>query len=382
MLEESQSLVTRAVNHALAVFRQSTHDNIVSYTAPGRIAPIAVIDSSIVHSPYTNDLMQSILVIYTCFWARAFAFRSSKVGLRAARTLDSLNPSSNLREGVTTASGRLGRLIAASESYNDGLPVFNDYDLVNQTIDADFDEAVSFRAEAREKREKRIAGTDQKSMELIAQSANLSVGKVIRVNFQEGEETLPVDVTIRLDSHAMRSESIVQMLSFTGTEYKILPRIRLTQDRQITVSDFFFSTDLINQEVDLLRSDKNGVFGRILRNKDRGFLTELISRFSANAPINLCSGIAVVNQRTLREVEPILGGPIVNLAARNKIFENSTLLMLVVVDTEEQEFDIWYRGVATPTTLTVNDIKQVSKGNGNDMDKVLTTLMQGRAPQF
>ena len=86
-----------------------------------------------------------------------------------------------------------------------------------------------------------------------------------------------------------------------------------------------------------------------------------------------------MTKQTAAQLEADVGAKLSDFHTRERIFENTYVMLMVVVDTEWEQITIYHRTMALPTQLTVKEIKSVNR-KGVDVAEVLRAYQLGHAP--
>lgn len=217
-----------------------------------------------------------------------------------------------------------------------------------------------------------MSSGDNKIMEV----ESLVVGKLLNVEISDGDKKAKLPVLIRLIPAGVPPQSLVHMFSAGGRD-SWAQRLFMVQTGQIKFwRDFVLGQDMIDEHFRALMNDKSGVFKMVTdrrrNNSQKALATGRVSVADA-------SNIAIVSAETLKSATGKLYGKIEQESVRKAIFDNSYLLMLIVVDERWQRVQIWHRGVDLATTHKFDEIERSEKSKGPDiteMFKMFSRTMQ------
>ena len=82
------------------------------------------------------------------------------------------------------------------------------------------------------------------------------------------------------------------------------------------------------------------------------------------------SNIAIVSASTIKASVNALYGKLDDANTRRKIFDNSYLLMLLVIDERWQRVTIYHRGVDIASSYRIDEVKMAEKSKGQDITEI------------
>lgn len=395
-------------------------DSLPEYTQSSRVEPIVVIDADVMQWDGLMDLQQSLLAIFTGYYLQAVAI-STRVGhIQVMHRLDKLNPN---RSVLANMEGPIWSL----ESFKHGLPFPKSRVGMEEVSDVDFTEEpveqeTVFLTEETEQRvaESQAAGeavrfddtgadqtvilvgepvngvepaleadgSDDKkssysmsipkeSISALKEAANLSVGNLIKVDIQDGNQTVSIPINIRLMTTFTDSNSMVHILSIGNKDISVKERYHAWRaDRLEFIKDIVFCNDLIEAHRANLLRDKDGVLSNMLANRNKNKLTTLLS---GRPSVATASNIAVISTLTRDKIELELNQSIDSPKVRQKLFKETSLMLLAVVDQSTDRIEIFHRGIAHPTELSLAGIKS-SNNKGPNVSEILKAYQLGAAP--
>lgn len=201
----------------------------------------------------------------------------------------------------------------------------------------------------------------------IYEVENLAVGKLINVELKDGDQKAKLPVLIRLIPAAVPPSSLVHIFTAGGRD-SWATRMFLVKTGQIKFwRDFVLGQDMIDEHFKALVNDKSGVYKTIT---DRRRNNAAKSVQSGRVSMADASNIAVVSAATLKQSTNRLYGKIEQESVRKAIFDNSYLLMLIIVDEHWQRVTIYHRGIDLATHHRFDEIKMSEKSKGPDITDI------------
>lgn len=420
-LEGLADIGISGINRAIAQWTLNTaqsarHGSLVEATQTMRVQPLCVIDHTLSTSPILEPLNQNLLNLFSAYYLQAVA-RDNVIGkVSVFRRLDKLNPNRSKAESVLNNAAII---LNGMEGYYDTslpcLPKLTNTHVEREAIKSATeslvysmeavevtDEAVAETAETAEKPSawKRIGqsivddinGIDkngnpknEKASALSSGDAKeltqLAVGKILNVTFTENGSSLTIPVAVRLMTSLMLPNALVRLLNFGSRERDLTLKERWHAYKSGKIEfwrDFILAKDLKKQRVKDITADKDRVYqkiqARLLDNAAAGAM-------SANPSLANMSNIIIINKPTLQELESVLGGKFNNFNLRERVFNNTGIMLFAVVDNDSQRVKIYHQSIEECTDVSFNEINRGSKKD-TDITDLLNVFLQGGAPRL
>lgn len=424
-LEGLADIGISGINRAIAQWTLNTaqsarHGSLVEATQTMRVQPLCVIDHTLSTSPILEPLNQNLLNLFSAYYLQAVA-RDNVIGkVSVFRRLDKLNPNRSKAESVLnnaaiilngmegyydTSLPCLPKLTnthverevikSATESlvYSmeavlvDGQPIQSTnseevsprtgpkpWQRIGQAI-ADDINGVNKDGKPTNEKASALSSGDTKEL------TQLAVGKILNVTFNEGNNSLTVPVAIRLMTSLMLPNALVRLLNFGSRERDLTLKERWHAYKSGKIEfwrDFILAKDLKKQRVKDITADKDRVYqkiqARLLDNAAAGAM-------SANPSLANMSNIIIINKPTLQELESVLGGKFSNFNLRERVFNNTGIMLFAVVDNDSQRVKIYHQSIEECTDVSFNEINRGSKKD-TDITDLLNVFLQGGAPRL
>lgn len=355
------SALTSAAPNSVGFVRDAVNtDSLVSFTQGGRVEPIVAVDQECLAYEITSDVLQSLQAIYTGYYLQAISYTATIDGVSVLNVLDRFNPN---RDPVGHVLNRVGM-----ESYDHRLPSYDDEPVRwGPALEADkSDSSVS------------LGRTDPK--DLTREAVNLSVGKIVNVTIRVNDKTATVPVSIRLLANLTDSETMSHILSIGSVDNSFKERYHGYRSGRLDFwNDIILNSDIVDAHRRNLLRDKSGIYAEIMSRRANNAATAALTRTMS---VSTASNMVVVSTSTLQATEARIGGEFKNFKFRERIFNETYLMIVAVVNPEWQTVTFYTRGIALPTVLSFKDIKTAGKGNGPDIFSIFKALEQGTAVKF
>lgn len=346
---------------------------------PARVEPLVLVDQVLANQPYMESVMKFSLTTFSGYYLQAVSMIMNVGRIDTLKVFDSLNPNRSIGDlNVKDA-------IWSQETWNNGLPSLEAFTqpvergLIAVALEAaEFGGAVMENAKGAPPTPNAPAAPRQ-SMSVaddskrIYEIENLAVGKLLNVELRDGDQSKKIPVLIRLLPTKIPSNSLTHMFTAGGAD-TWGDRWHLVRAGQIRfVRDFIFQIDMLDEHFKALINDKSGTYAAITdrrkNNVKKAALTGSVSLADA-------SNIAVVSSETAKQMASKLYGKLDNMAVRQKIFDNSYLLLLVVVDERWERVTVYHRGLDFATEYSFKEIQNNEKGKGPDITEIFKMFHQ------
>lgn len=390
------------------------------YTKALRVEPIVLIDQSVESLPYTEDILKTCLTMFSAYYLQAIAISVNVGKVDVARMFDHLNPERGMSGGWTME----GISLINPDIYQSGLPKINFTSLSNEGLSnsdvekikkvADFvvaGESVKNIVdvkydEDKNKLEFSVPGSKDKPVEEgkdgyagsndlshssfgarvdkkgyeVLEKPDLIVGNILDVQIESNGHRATIPITVRLLPTVIRSDVLVHILSKNERDLGIQERYHELMAGQIKFwKDLVLCQDLIDEHKATLMKDKSGQYQEILkrRQKNRAAAYRTGRQSVADA-----SNIVIMSTATSAKFEAACGGRLKDFRVRQRVFEETYLMLMVVIDPEWEQATIYHRGIALPTTVSVKAMKQNNMKGGVDVGEILKAYQLGNNPSL
>lgn len=367
----------------------------------GLVAPITLVSSNLKSTKELYDIQQGLLNIYAAFYIQAVSILSTKIAdARILKILDSVNPDRDLNTVTTALSIESHRDIYAKESDQDYVANVRKYlglegldfgiknpnlkrkisleDALDDLVDEVGDIVEGERYEAKTS----VGAVSTKKVDSFEKTEK-TVGKVIEVSFQAGEkgtEKVTVPVVIRLDNMIVPGEVLSNILTMNEESIRLGSRFKdMLAGRISPIKDFLLCSDLIKKQKSTLMKDPSRAYASMLGRINSSKMYSILSR---NVSLSTISGIMVISEVEENEVRGLIGGDLTNKKTRNMIFDNSSVMMIAVVDREWETVKIFVRDMDNYSEIPFSRFKESTTANTDALTEVFKSMSVGRVPTF
>lgn len=345
--------------------------SLVQFTQSARVEPLCILGSDVVNLEFMPLVMQSLQSIFTGYYLQAIALTTQVNSVKVVKVLDKLNPSRN-----ADLSSMFSKAFESFKENNK--KVFTDWRLASESYKWRLPTTKNVPALESEMLALEGATDTQKA---INELVNLSVGKMIDVQISGEEGTkMSIPISIRLIANRMPEPSLVHLMSLSSADTSFKERYHAWRAGRLSfVKDLILCQDIITAHKKALINDKDGVYSEIINRVNQN---KIVSMQSGDVSLASASNLFVISQNTAEAIEQKLYGKLSNPKVREKIFNTTYAMIIVVVDPYTEKVTFYHRGIATASTMSVGDLKIANKGSGPDVSEIMKAYMAGSSPSL
>ena len=371
------------VRNVLVTYKGTVGDGVslADISKIARVEPITLISSNLSGQKELYNILHGVLNIYAAYYLQAIHILSAELAdVRILKILDKTNPDRDIRTLLT--SGYL-----AGESYNNRrnlrslslegakykLPSLVDSTIAKEDIwDEDQDATLTNSIERLETFEK----------------LGSAVGKVIQVTFnaQNNDDNrapkheVKIPVVVKLDNMIIPGEVVNSLLVSNKDEITLGSRFKDAISGRIGfIKDFLLCSDLISNQKKTMMKDPTGAYSTLLKRINN---SRIYSALSGNISLAGISSIMVISEEDEHQVQRSIGGKLTNESTRKIVFNNTSAMMIVVVDQEWERVSIYVRDMNGFSQNSFSSFKTSSDTQNDTITEMMKAMTMGNAPSF
>lgn len=341
-------LFNRVIDNLQTYDKYTKNSSLIDVTKVARVEPLCLLDTDCVNLDYIKDIVLSLQSIFSGYYLQAVSLQGTTIdGVKIAKLLDPLNPS----------RGNIGLL--SMESYKFKLPTIPNHDIAFEDTNLHLG-----------------GGSNPDVTEGLIQNNTLSVGKVYNVTISNGENKVVVPVAIRLLVNTIASSLLKDMFTNKDSfDMNLKERWHSYRSGKISFfKDLLLCNDLIDKHRKNLIKDKSGVYNTITKRETKSKLSGILDK---NPSLAIASNIAIISTETASSIEYELGGKLKDMKTRKVMFDNTNLMILVVVDKSWERITYYYRGINESSNVSIKEIK--TSGKEDNTLEFMKAFLQGSA---
>lgn len=398
--------------------RSGSAKSYVDYTRPSRVEPNLVVDSSLLFYEHTPVVTQSLHSAFSAYYLLAWNMLQASIdNIAVARHLDKLNPNRSVRDSAIDSAGAVWMMSNENFDYSYKLPKFgiphsleaNNNDRRNNVVDEDnvmddfmedaekrVDKVVRravgdaaegvkndlkkvIKADNNEKNLMEPGGLVSRSTEVIKEASNLSVGKILEVQISNSGQSKTIPIMIRLNASVMVPGLLAELLTTGNIDNSVSTRWVKYRSGQINFVDLLTARDLNKQHKKNLMQDKTGVYTALASQRRNNKISGLLS---LNPSVANSTNLIVTTTETIKKVEMELGGRFDDFRLRQKLFDETGLFIVAVVDQEYDRVKFYTTDIPTSSDLSIRECNASNKKEGASITDILKAYQLGNAPGF
>lgn len=332
------------------------YGSLTSVASVARVEPICMVDSDVANYEHIDTVMSAAHSMFTGFYLQAINLAGTINGVTLAEKLSPLNPNRSAFESLVP-----GIKAGQRDSLKHRLPLSGR-------------KTPSFAMEA-DKPSPDGVRTDSSELKSLNESSSLSVGRMVEVTIKEDDQMAKIPVAIRLQANIISSTEMENLFAHRDMfDMDLIERFHSWRSGKLSLIEMAFCVDLIDKS---RKAALKTQLGAELLNREVGHLTSSFT--TQRKSLATCTNIAIMSKDTLDRVEVKLGGPFTNSHVRHTVFDNTNLMILVVIDKAWDRVRMYVRGIDMPTDLSIKQMKSGKGGSDSAMD-IMKALLTGNAP--
>ena len=218
------------------------------------------------------------------------------------------------------------------------------------------------------------------TLQTIKELSNLSVGKMLSVEITDGLHRASIPVSIRLMASSIPSQNLVHILSVGNEDKSAKERYHAWKAGRLEfIRDLVFCQDLIDAHRKNLMADKDGVYSNLIQRHRSNQLSTMVS---GNPSVATASNLVVTSTNTVAQLELKINGKLSDFRTREKLFKETYVMIMAVIDKEWDRVRFYHRGIDTYTEVGVRDLRAANKGSGPDVSEILKAYQMSNAPSL
>lgn len=355
--------------------------SLAGYTAAARVEPSVFVGSDLIYKPWISDILQTTQSLFAGMWLTAADMVTAQInGVSVLQVLDPLNPNrdpdyaafaKNLtkRVGVESEKRYFSR-----ENYKWALPTKKQIEMAMMAREAD-----NTNGGGNNVRRNIEAVADDRLNRTINDASNLVAGKLLSIRTTIGNQVNDMRIALRMSVQEIPEEVLVELVGDKSINQSFKERLFDVAAGKIGWMDLIFCMDLFRERKRLIAKDKTEIVRQVrerqLKHKRAGLLT-------GNASMAEMSNIYVISTDTSDQLKARFGLDLDNFQQRQKAFENTSGMIFVVVDIDNERATFYTDTIARSTNIGLVDIKTANKAkDGNIMD-IFNAYKEGASVRF
>lgn len=355
--------------------------SLAGYTAAARVEPSVFVGSDLIYKPWISDILQTTQSLFAGMWLTAADMVTAQInGVSVLQVLDPLNPNRDPDYAVfaKNLAKRVGveseKRYFSRENYKWALPTKKQIEMAMMAREAD-----NTNGGGNNVRRNIEAVADDRLNRTINDASNLVAGKLLSIRTTIGNQVNDMRIALRMSVQEIPEEVLVELVGDKSINQSFKERLFDVAAGKIGWMDLIFCMDLFRERKRLIAKDKTEIVRQVrerqLKHKRAGLLT-------GNASMAEMSNIYVISTDTADQLKARFGLDLDNFQQRQKAFENTSGMIFVVVDIDNERATFYTDTIARSTNIGLVDIKTANKAkDGNIMD-IFNAYKEGASVRF
>ena len=369
------------IKKIINTIESGANTSLANYSKKAMVNSRVYIDESLQGESILDPLMKNIMNLYVSLITTAMSMNQYITGTKKVRDIMAIVSTEDYKiaeenKPVFTET-LLGNYFGAMESS----PLFrsnNDYfDIYGSgsTSNSDIDHSHGIGGNA-------IQSNKEKTDEVEVNAATspvkpdietpISTGRVLKFDFKIHGESISINLFVQLNPRFIPSDVARQFVALNFTPSFKQRWMQMSAGEIRFIRDLIFCADLHKQE--MLSKSNEGLFNAIAK----------MSTLSDNAvnKENIANTILVFEKNNFMKACSNAGFRFDTYANRQRFFEKTFSLMVVVVDVNYNKVDIYYNGLSTYSTFHFDQLKKNAKTESLDITKMMESFARGMGPRI
>lgn len=342
-----------------------------------RVEPITLISSNLTGTKELYNILHGVLNIYAAFYLQAIHILSAQLAdVRILKILDKTNPDRDMKTLLTsgyTAYENLNIKTLSLENCKFKLPMIAT-DKPSFAMESIFDEDAN-----------NVLTSSTQKLETFEKLGS-AVGKVMEVKFtvrgndSKNSDEITIPVVVKLDNMVIPADVIDQILTANADEITLGSRFKDALAGRIGfIKDFILCSDLIKSQKKTMIKDPTGYYNQLMKRINN---SRMYSALSGNISLAGVSSIVVISEEDESFVQKQIGGKLTNEHTREIIFNNTSAMMIVVVDKEWERVSIYVKDIDGFSQNSFDAFKSMADKGNNNIADIIKAFSLNNAPSF
>lgn len=347
------------------------------FVRPSLIESPNFMQDSLIEEPVVNDILKNLYNVYIGYIICALQMNELVVGNRRVRdilgTVSTAGAYESFLDFNTINVGLDGSIEGVKEVVKD----------ITDTADDMYD---AYKASV--KKDKVVSTSDHPTSKSYSLDKNLQVpiasGRQVDISFATGPDKPPITVTLNVKFNTrLIPETVVEYILGQDFNKSIADRWLQFRAGEISfVKDFVFGVDKLQRKADALKSDQSNALQDMFRQKNKNVFKRMLKLVGGTQSYNLANSVLMLDENTVSRYTKKIGFNFNNLRDRNRFFDNTYNLFIVLVDTRYSRVTIYTNGIDQSATYSFNELKASASSDKMSLKEIMDYLTKNQMPKF
>ena len=354
------------------LLRAGKANSLAEFSAPAHIVPIFLTDQSFANLPEAEAIIGGTLNYWCAFYLTAAQLSVNIGAINVRNQLDRLN---NRRSPTNSAFGTLDKLLSM-ESFANGLPNLDKLANQNKFVMESHNSGPGFEVGSGGESSSTARGV----VDRVEAAPKLSIGKIMEVQWESNGEKGTIVTTVKSSVQTTNNQSMVNILSIGTKNISFKERMHGIKSGKLDwLYDGILASDIIKDDRKAKIQDKTGYLRDSITRARRNKLSSILA---LNPSVATFSTVFFITEDTARELQLKAEINLDKFADRQKMFENSYGMVLVVVNPSWKNCKIYTHGLEDASTVSFAQMDGANKNKNGDIKELYNALVMNGQARF
>lgn len=382
------------IKKIINTIESGANTSLANYSKKAMVNSRVYIDESLQGESILDPLMKNIMNLYVSLITTAMSMNQYITGTKKVRDIMSIVSTEDYKiaeenKPVFTET-LLGNYFGAMESSplfrsnNDYFDIYGSGSTSNKDIDLSHGiggNAIQTNKENTDKVEANASSPVKPDIE-----TPISTGRVLKFDFKINGESISINLFVQLHPRFIPSDVARQFVALNFTPSFKQRWMQMSAGEIRFIRDLIFCADLHKQARQAMIHDTSGALAEMLSKSNEGLFNAIakMSTLSDNAvnKENIANTILVFEKNNFMKACSNAGFKFDTYTNRQRFFDKTFSLMVVVVDVNYNKVDIYYNGLSTYSTFHFDQLKKNAKTESLDITKMMESFARGMGPRI
>lgn len=217
-------------------------------------------------------------------------------------------------------------------------------------------------------------------------SIPIASGRQVEVKFAtpEGGESISLVLNVKFNTRVLPEQVVEYILSQDYTQGISERWLKYRAGEISFVKDFVFGVDKLKRRARALKNDKEHALIDLFNHKSNMYLKRMadVARKDDKRSYNIANSILMIDEDTYDRYAKSSGFNIDNVSDRERFFENTYNLFIVLVDNRYSRIKLYTNGISQSSTYSFNELKASGSSDKMSLADVMGYLSKSTLPKF
>ena len=378
----------KKVGKEIVKFSEKNISSLAQFTRPSLIESPCFIHSAVVEEPAVNDTIKCLYNIYIGYILVALQMNDLVVGNRRVRdvlgTISTKGTIESFHDNTQDVNGLIGSLedFTAGRKVN-GIDVESKWKDYETTPDPKDPTKFIIKTDVKGNPIRKVGGPTSNFHPDKIISLPIAAGRQVEVQFAtESGSPITVMINIKFNPRVIPDPVVEYILSPDYTNSMPNRWIQYQAGEIRFFKDFVLGIDKLNRKEKALKADKDNALQDIFRHQNRAKFEKMAKIAGQSNSHNLANSILILEADAATRYMKKSGFSFDKLADRQRFFNSTFNLFIVLIDTRYSRVTIYTNGIDQSSSYSYNELKSVSASDKMPLKDIMDFLAKRQMPKF